>query len=116
MTPPDPYIANQFRHLIYYHLDNGLTKNALFVAGRLFAFEPRSQEASYLLALCHLRLDQYKTAYEISRTSGAKGVNLGCVYVFAQACLALDRHQEGIRALERARGLWASRNNWSEWN
>jgi anaphase-promoting complex subunit 3 len=36
---------------------------------------------------------------------------MGCAYVFAQACLLLEKYQEGIHALERARGLWIARNH-----
>ena len=52
MPPPNPYTLSQLRQLIYYHLDGNLLRNALFLAGRLHAYEPRSSEAAYLLALC----------------------------------------------------------------
>lgn len=34
--------------------------------------------------------------------------------MFAQACLALEKHSEGITALERSRTLWLPRNNWNK--
>ena len=114
MSPANPHVAQQLRQLIYYHLDCNLLRNALFFAGRLHAYEPRASEAAYLLALCHLRLGQYKAAYDSSKNSGSRGTHLGCSYVFAQACLALEKHGEGITALERSRTLWLPRNSWNK--
>lgn len=104
----------QLRQLIHYHLDNGLLDNALFCAGRLHALEPRNQDAAHLLALCNLRLGRYKAAFDYSRPKGGHAQHLGCAYVFAQACLALERYDQGAQALEKARGLWQGRNHWSE--
>ncbi|KAI9670047.1 MAG: anaphase-promoting complex subunit cdc27 [Caeruleum heppii] len=115
MSPTTPHIASQLRHLIYYHLDQDLISNALFLAGRLQGYEPRSPEAAHLLSLCHLRLGQTQAAYDASRSQGSRGLHLGCAYVFAQACRDLPhRHKEGIGALERSRGLWGGRNNWNK--
>ena len=112
MPPANPHIISQLRQLIYYHLDCNLLRNALFLAGRLQAYEPRSSEAAYLLALCHLRLGQIKAAYDSSKNSGSRGTHLGCSYIFAQACLGLERYVEGVTAIDRSRGLWSSRNSW----
>lgn len=114
MAPANPHVVSQLRQLIYYHLDCNLLRNALFLAGRSHAYEPRSSEAAYLLALCHLRLGQLKAAYDHSRVPGSRGTHLGCSYVFAQACLGLERHVEGVTAIDRSKGLWSSRNNWSK--
>jgi len=116
MLPHNPAIAAQLRQLIFYHLDNDLSQNALFFATRLHALDPRSSEAAHLLAWCHLRLGQLKAAYDYSRDKGFRGQHLGCAYVFAQACLGLERYQDGILALERSRGHWAARNAWSTSN
>lgn len=114
MAPANPHIINQLRQLIYYHLDCNLLRNALFLAGRLHAYEPRCSEAAYLQGLCHLRLGQLKAAYDISKISGSRGNHLGCSYVFAQACLGLEKHLEGITATERCKNNWITRNNWSK--
>ena len=116
MAPANTHVVPQLRHLIYYHLDSNLLRNALFLAGRLQACEPRSTEASYLLSLCHLRLGQLKAAYDNSRNAGSRGTHLGCSYVFAQACLGLERYLEGATALERSKGLWSVRNSWGMMN
>jgi anaphase-promoting complex subunit 3 len=108
------HVASQLRHLIYYHLDNNLIRNALFLAGRLHAYEPRSFEAQYLLSLCHLHNGEIKAAFEHSQSSGSRGLHLGCAYVFAQACLDIGKHLDGITALERSKGLWATKNNWNK--
>ena len=114
MSPINPHIISQLRQLIYYHLDCNLIRNALFIAGRLHAYEPRSSEAAYLLALCHLRLGQLKAAYDYSRTHASRGAHLGCSYVYAQACLGLEKHMEGITAIDRSKNLWSIRQSWSE--
>ncbi|KAI9841014.1 MAG: anaphase-promoting complex subunit cdc27 [Sclerophora amabilis] len=114
MSPTNLHIVNQLRHLIFYHLDNNLVRNAQFLAGRLHAYEPRSAESIYLLAMCHLRLGQLKIAHGVSKSQGSRGAHLGCAYVLAQACLGLDRYREGIAALEKSRGLWGGRNTWNK--
>ncbi|KAL1957231.1 hypothetical protein VTO42DRAFT_6265 [Malbranchea cinnamomea] len=107
-------ISSQLRQLIYYHLDNNLLRNAIFLAGRLHAHEPKSAEASYLLALCYLLSGQSKAAWEYSRNAGLRGTHFGCSYVYAQACLDLGKYIDGITALERSRSLWIGRNTWNK--
>jgi anaphase-promoting complex subunit 3 len=114
MSPPPTGVNAQLRQLIHYHLDNGFTENALFLAGRLYALEPRNADAAHLLALCNLRLGRFKAAYDYSKHKGGQSQHLGCAYVFAQACLGLEKHEQGIQALEKARSSWASRNHWSK--
>lgn len=114
MSPSTSHISSHLRQLIYYNLDNNLIRNALFIASRLHAYEPRSSEAAFLLALCHLQSGQAKAAFDYSRNPGSRGTHLGCSYVHAQACLELGKYLDGITALERSRGLWASKNHWSK--
>lgn len=116
MSPSTTHIASQLRQLIYYHLDNNLLRNALFLAGRLSAYEPRSPEAAYLLALCQLQSGQYKAAWDATRIHATRGNHLGCCYIYAQASLELGRHVEGITALERSKNLWQNRNTWNQHN
>jgi anaphase-promoting complex subunit 3 len=106
MSPPPSGVNAQLRQLIHYHLDNGFVENALFLAGRLHALEPRNLDAIHLLAHCNLRLGRYKAAYDYSKTRGLQGQHLGCAYVFAQACLGLEKYDQGVTALEKARSLW----------
>ena len=113
MGPSNTSVASQLRQLIYYHIDNHLLRNALFFAERLCAFD-RSSESSYLLALCHLRLGDKHSAYEYSKPAGFRGIHLGCAYVFAQACLGLQRWKDGITALEKSRGLWGGKNSFGK--
>ncbi|KAK4861291.1 hypothetical protein LT330_004207 [Penicillium expansum] len=108
------HVASQLRHLIYYQLDNNLIRNALFLASRLLAYEPRSFEAQYLLALCHLHNGEVKAAFECSQASGSRGLHAGCAYVFAQTCLDLGKYLDGVTALERSKPLWASKNHWNK--
>lgn len=114
MSPISHHTTNQLRQLIYYNLDCNLIENALFLAERLHAFEPRASEAAYLVGLCHLRMNQYKAAYDYSKNYGSRATHLGCAYAFAQACLGLGRYAEGVAALEKSRMHWIARNNWGK--
>ncbi|RKF74269.1 Protein bimA [Golovinomyces cichoracearum] len=114
MAPSDSLITGQLRHLIYYHIDNNLLHNALFFAERYSVYDQRNLESAYLLSLCHLRLGDNASAYEYSKSAGSRGAHLGCAYVFAQACLALERYKEGIGALEKSKGLWLGKNNFGK--
>ena len=114
MSPVNNHITNQLRQLIYYNLDCNNLQNALFLAGRLHAYEPRASEAAYLLALCYLRLNQFRAAYDYSKNSGSRGTHLGCSYIFAQACHGLEKYSEGVTALERSKTLWAGKSNWNK--
>jgi anaphase-promoting complex subunit 3 len=114
MLPPDADVAAQLRHQIFYMLDNNYLDNALFAAGRLHALDPRGADAAHIFALCHLRLGRLKAAFDYARDKGARGQHLGCAYVFAQACLGLEKYHEGLSALDRARHTWMGKNNWSE--
>ena len=78
------------------------------------ACEPKLPEAAYLQALCQFRLGLFKAAYDSCKSFGSKGTHLGCSYVFAQSCLALEKYLEGILALDRSKGLWHARNNWNK--
>ena len=113
MSPPVGVHA-QLRQLVHYHLDNGLLENALFFAGRLHALEPRNPDAAHLVALSNLRLGRHKAAFDAARAKGVHTQHLGCAYVFAQACLALERYDAGAQTLEKVRGLWAGRNHWNQ--
>ena len=114
MAPANICVSQQLRQLIYYHIDNNLLRNALFFAERLLAYDPRSTESAYLLALCHLRLGDPASAYEYSKPAGSRGTHLACAYVYAQACLALERYKDGITALEKSRGLWGGKNGFGK--
>jgi len=114
MAPVTTHVCAQLRHLVLYHLDNDLLDNALFMAERLFAIDPRSPDAVHLLALCHYRARHLKAAYDYSRSMALKGIHLGCSYVYAQACLALGRNRDGELALDRCRSLWEGKLHGSE--
>ncbi|KAL2392849.1 Protein bimA [Exophiala dermatitidis] len=114
MAPSVIHVASQLRQLVYYHLDNNLLKNALFLASRLVAYEPRSAESAYLLAYCQLQSGFVKAAWDTSRPAGLRGSHLGCSYVFAQASLELGIYVQGLTALERSKHLWQNRNTWGQ--
>jgi anaphase-promoting complex subunit 3 len=109
MAPTAAAIAGLLKQAVYYHLDTLSYQNALFFAERLHAHDQRSPESAYLLALSHFRLGDSRSAYEAARLPGCRGVHLGCSYIFAQACLDLERFKDGISALEKARPLWTAK-------
>ena len=108
MAPNSATIAALLRQTIHYHLDNFAYENALFFSERLLAHE-RVAESAFLLALSHLRLGDLRSACESSRQYGYRGTHLGCAFVFAQACLDLEKYKDGITALEKARPLWTAK-------
>ncbi|GJN66640.1 anaphase-promoting complex subunit cdc27 [Purpureocillium lilacinum] len=109
MAPNPAAVGGLLRQVIHYHLDNAAYDNALFFSERLAAQDPKSGEATYLYALCHLRVGDYRSAYDVGKPLGYRGLNLNCAWVFAQACLALERYKDGIVALEKSRGLWSQK-------
>lgn len=110
-APNPATTAGLFRQLIHYHLDNSSYEDALFFAERFATQDPRSCDAAHLYALSHLRLGDARSAYDVSKPMGYRGVHLGCAWVFAQACYALERYKDGILALEKTNHLWTGRNN-----
>ncbi|KAI5928392.1 hypothetical protein F4810DRAFT_1532 [Camillea tinctor] len=114
MAPTNVAITGQLRQIVYYHLDNLSHDSALFFAERLAAHDPRSSESAYLLATCHFRLGDYRSAYEISKGAGYRGTHLGCAYLFAQTCLIIERYKDGITALEKSKGLWSHKNSFGK--
>jgi anaphase-promoting complex subunit 3 len=111
MAPTNAAIAGLLKQAVYYHLDNLSYPNALFFAERLHAHDQRSPESTFLLALSHYRSGDSRSAYEVSKPSGCRGVHLGCSFIFAQSCLDLERYKDGITALEKARPLWAAKSS-----
>jgi anaphase-promoting complex subunit 3 len=111
MAPTPAAVGALLRQLIYYHLDNSSYENALFFAERYAAHDPKSVDAVYLYALCHLRLQDFASACDVSKVIAYRGTHIGCAWVFAQACMALERYKDGITALEKSRSLWSQKNN-----
>ena len=109
-TAPSQASAHLLTRQIIHHLDTDLHDTANFLAGRLHALEPRSAESSHLLALTYVRLRRFKAAADTAQKHGSNGRHLGCAYVFAQACLQLDKNMEGITALEKSRNAWTSKS------
>jgi len=111
MAPTPAAVTGLLRQSAQYHLDNANYDNALFFAERLVAHDPKTSEGPYLLATSHLRLRDYRSAYDTSRAAALRGGHLGCTWVFAQACLLLEKFQEGIVTLERSKSSWSYKVN-----
>ncbi|CAK7268499.1 anaphase-promoting complex subunit cdc27 [Sporothrix epigloea] len=114
MAPISTVVTGLLRQAVHYHLDNSAWSNALFFAERLSAHDARGNESAYLLALCHLRLADYRSAYEVSKPLGYRGLHLGCAFVFAQSCLALERFRDGALALEKSKNLWLHKSHFGK--
>ncbi|KAH9884473.1 tetratricopeptide [Xylariomycetidae sp. FL2044] len=114
MAPTNTAVTGQLRQIVHYHLDNISYDNALFFAERLDAHDHRSGESAYLLAVCHFRLGDYRSAYEVSKLISHRGSHVGCAYIFAQTCLVLERYKDGITVLEKSRALWANKLNFGK--
>lgn len=112
MSPTPIFAVSQLKNLIYYHLDNESLDNANFLAGRLYAMDPRNPDAAHLLALTYLRLRRPKAARDFAQKYGTNGKHLGCAYVFALACHDLGNFSDGIAALDKARSLWVGHDHW----
>ncbi|KAI1433122.1 tetratricopeptide [Xylaria sp. CBS 124048] len=114
MPPSSAAVTAQLRQMIHYHLDHHSHDNALFFSERLAAHDPRSGESAYLLALCYFRLGDYRSACEVSKAAGYRGIHLNCAYIFAQTCFTLGRYKEGITALEKSRPLWSHKSSFGK--
>lgn len=115
MPPATATTSSQLRQLIYYHLDNNLLKNALFLAQRLIAYEgSKNAEAAYLLAYCQFQSGYVKASWETSRSFAQKGTHLGCAHIFAQASLELGTYTDGLVVVDKSRPLWQTRNTWNQ--
>ncbi|KAG6007109.1 hypothetical protein E4U54_000059 [Claviceps lovelessii] len=109
MAPNPAAVGGLLRQVIHYHMDNASYGNALFFAERFVAQDPKASDSACLYALCHLRLGDARSAYDVAKPLGCRGVNLGCAWVYAQACLALEKYKDGIVALEKSKSLWSQR-------
>ncbi|KAI1131633.1 tetratricopeptide [Nemania abortiva] len=114
MPPTNAAVMAQLRQLVHYHLDHHSYDNALFFSERLYAHDHRSGESAYLLALCHFRLGDYRSAYEISKAANYRGIHLNCAYIFAQTCLLIERYKDGITVLEKSRALWFHKSSFGK--
>lgn len=115
MSPaiPQPNIVAQFRSLIWQGLDTDTITTALFVAERLYAYDPKGADSVHLFALCLYRDGQYQAAENLT-----KGWlrHVGCAYIYAQCCLKLGggKENEGVNALEGCKRQWGGSSAWSE--
>lgn len=66
MAPSPTAVGSLLGQVVHYHLDNGSYDSALFFAERYAAQDTQSSDAAYLLSLCHLRLGDYRSAYDVS--------------------------------------------------
>lgn len=112
-APQTSHITDNLKRQINYMLQVDNNTNALWLAERLLAYDLKSEEAQYLLAKCHARLGNSRSAFEVLKEHARNGKHLGCAYTFAQAAYATGKYNEGIQALERTRNMWASKTTFN---
>lgn len=125
-----PEVLNLLLRLINLSLSLGLDQTALFIAERYACLCPSSEEAIYLHALSLHRCNEHRQALELLKSTIVEAsplqhastssyaaahsshstfarrpaceASIRCAYVYADACIALDRPNEGSECLKRA--------------
>lgn len=123
-----PEVLNLLLRLVNLSLSLGLNDTALFIAERYACLCPLSEEAIFLHALSLLRCNEHRQALELLKStivepppllsySGAAAstsststatrrpaceASVRCAWVYAEACIALGRANEGGECLKRA--------------
>ena len=93
-----------FRNLVDHYLSLGLFSNAVFHAERLFALSQNGTNL-YLLAMCHLRANHHERVYRLLQkelpnvSDSDTKILIQLRYIFAQACLSLNKLREGENIL-----------------
>lgn len=124
-----PEVLNLLLRLVNLSLSLGLNDTALFIAERYSCLCPLSEEAIFLHALSLLRCNEHRQALELlkstivepppllsypaagnaaastsnstTRRPACEG-SVRCAWVYAEACIALGRANEGGECLKRA--------------
>lgn len=120
-----PEVLNLLLRLVNLSLSLSLNETALFIAERYACLCPHSEEATFLHALSLLRCNEHRRALELLKTTivetpplfavgptssrdasatkrPAHEASIRCAWVYAEACSALDRPNEGGDTLKRA--------------
>jgi anaphase-promoting complex subunit 3 len=124
-----PEVLNLLLRIVNLSLSLGLNETALFISERYSCLCPQSEEAAFLHALSLLRCSEHRQALELLKstivepppvshsihTTGfhthasslrtrrpACEASVRCAWVYAEACIALDRPNEGGECLKRA--------------
>lgn len=123
-----PEVLNLLLRLVNLSLSLGLNDTALFIAERYSCLCPLSEEAIFLHALSLLRCNEHRQALELLKSTiveppplstysaghaaasasnsttrrPACEASVRCAWVYAEACIALGRPNEGGEYLKRA--------------
>jgi anaphase-promoting complex subunit 3 len=90
-------------------LDSHLLSTTLFFCNLT---SETSADATHIISLCYLRLNQTNAVAEHSKLFGKMGQHLGRTYVFGQRCPAIGRFESGINELEYSKSVWSEADNW----
>lgn len=93
---------NQLAASFWHAIDYNLIPTAAFTVERMLAIDP-SAENVHLHALVLDRQGRHKAVLMATKTHLA---HMGCLYLYAESCLKLQKHADGARVLEAGKKTW----------
>jgi len=84
---------------VWHSLDSYNYDDAIFLADRLVAETPNSDDAVWLLATCLFRAGQHLRVYHLLKSKSAGNKSTRCRFLFAKTCFELERFAECEKAL-----------------
>lgn len=93
---------NQLAASFWHAIDYNLIPTAAFTVERMLAIDP-SPENVHLHALVLDRQGRHKAVLMATKTHLS---HIGCLYLYAESCLKLQKHADGARVLEAGKKTW----------
>lgn len=87
---------NQLAASFWHAIDYNLIPTAAFTVERMLAIDPSSENV-HLHALVLDRQGRHKAVLMATKTHLS---HIGCLYLYAESCLKLQKHADGARVLE----------------
>lgn len=92
-------MAALLKSLVHHFMAISLYENAIFYAERLY-YESSTAETLHLLALCYYRMGKVNQTYLLLRDGSHRMSSADNRYLYALACIALDKLYEAESALQ----------------
>ncbi|KAI0665010.1 protein prenylyltransferase [Cubamyces menziesii] len=99
-TTPSSQLCRRYIELIWYCLDAGLHRSALFYAERYFVNDLRNHDARHLYATVLLESGQPHSALRLVNAPPKEPRCTGCLSILAKCCVKLGRHRQAREALQ----------------
>lgn len=93
---------NQLTASFWHAIDFNLIPTAAFTVERMLAIDPCAENV-HLHALVLDRQDRHKAVLMATKTHLS---HMGCLYLYAESCLKLQKHADGARVLEAGKKSW----------